>query len=367
LFLIIHVVYGIIASRGTAETPYWELLFLKTVTVILVALTISCFCVWLAWILFSKQELSIDASDIRYKFTVIFPVIRRTIPISEISFFSVYQRNYGVGIFFSTMGKSRHIFHIANYNCSRSHEKEISELTAIVHSIKMFLKQQKKENGYECTTAQKTNSQTGRWKYCYVDEYQRFKRFTRIGRVLPCTSYILCIIAGLFSVGVTSIFSIVAFYPNPPGEIILLPTLWAIRIFSVMLIFLCIYFFISLAILILHPFTRFNVLVYPDRVMSCRNFFGLSLTQTWYYTDIKKIYTDIKKIKKSHTKKYTVWDFFRNPESTDGQINPAPCSIQFIDQHGNILGEIKDLLSEEIPVFINTIEESAQRRKFDKL
>ncbi|MDR2439042.1 MAG: hypothetical protein LBE12_06705, partial [Planctomycetaceae bacterium] len=102
---------------------------------------------------------------------------------------------------------------------------------------------------------------------------------------------------------------------------------------------------------ILHPFVRFSILVYPDRVVLCRNIFGLNLTKTWYYTDIKEI-------KKSHTEKYTVWDYFRNPESPNGQINPAPFSIQLFDQQNNLLGEIKDLLLCEVSVFISTIEKS---------
>jgi hypothetical protein len=344
LILIIKVVCGIIESPGSVDTSYWELLFIKYVTVILVPLTISCLFVWLGWILFNKHELSINASELRYKLTVIFPIIQHKIPIEEVRVFWVSKHKYGFGIFFSTIGKPRYIFHFVRYDCSRSYEKEISELTTIVHSIKMFLKQKK---GNKYFKVQKNNLQIGRWKYCFADEYQQF---TRQGNILPFLSYISSVIVGLFFIGLTSIFFAAAFC-SPLPDNISLPFIWAIRIVVTILVLLCIYFLVSFIILILHPFTRFNIFVYPDRIVSCRNIFGLNLMKTWNYTDIKEI-------KKSYTNEYTVRDYFRNPESPNGQINSAPFSIQFFDQQNNLLGEIKDLRLCEVSIFISTIEKA---------
>ncbi|MDR0609473.1 MAG: hypothetical protein LBG58_05140 [Planctomycetaceae bacterium] len=347
LLLIIKVIYGIIESPGSTNISYWELSFLRVVTIILVPLLISCIFVWGAWILFNKHELLINTFELQYKLIVIFPIIQYKIPIREVRVFLVNRNNSGFGIFFSTIEKSRYVFHSFRYNCSRSYEKEISELATIVQSIMNFLKQQKKRNN--AFVKQKTNLQAGRWKCCFVNEYQQF---TRRGSVLPLISYISCIIVGLFFIGVTTTFSVAAFcFPLPDKSVSSLLTIGAIRIFVVILIPLCIYFLISMIIMILHLFTRFSILIYPDRIVSQRNIFGLNLTKTWNCTDIKEI-------KKSHTKEYSVWDFFRNPESTIGQINPAPYSIQFFDHQNNLLGEIKDLLLGEASAFIDTIEKA---------
>jgi hypothetical protein len=349
LFLLIRVIYGLIESSGNVDTSYWELLFLKIVSVVLISLTISGLFAWFGWILFNKHELSINTSELRYKLTVIFPIIQYKIPITEIKAFWVSKHKDGFGIFFSTIEKPKYIFHFVRYNCSRSYEKEISELTAIVHSIRMFVKQQKKGN--KNIIVQKTTSQIGRWKCCFVDDYQPYQQFTRRGNALPLLSYISSVIAGIFFIGVTSVFFVTAFCSPLPDKSISLPFFWTIRIVVVILILLCMYILVSFIIVILHPFVRFSILVYHDHIVLCRNIFGLNLTKTWYYTDIKRI-------KKSHTKEYTVWDHFRNPESPNGQINPAPFSIQLFDQQNNLLGEIKDLLLCEVSVFISTIEKS---------
>jgi hypothetical protein len=357
LLLITTVAYGIITSSGDANVPYWDILLHKIIAVIGIPLVITCFLGHLAWVLFNKQELTINSFELNYKLTVIFPIVRHKIQINKIRNVSITYGQCGdFAILFSTTKEPIKVFHFLRYKRSHNlvkneslYKNEISELTTIIHSIDSFLKQQKEKNADRVT--QKTDSDEYRWKSSFTYEGQQFTRFGKI----PFIAYILSGVFILFFVGIASFFAVIAFHPHALLNKNMLPIVISLRILMIGIIPVCIYSLISFIIMIIHPFTRFKILVHPNYIVFGRNILGLNLTKRWDYVDIEKINI-------SCTKKRTIRDFLRNPEGMNGQINPAPYSIQFFDQQNKLLGQISDLLLEEVFLFIDIIKDKCDAK-----
>jgi hypothetical protein len=110
-FFLLVTTYIIINAAGKEVVPYWELLFQKVIAFILICLLISCFFFWVAWIFFSEHKLSINAHELTYLLTVIFPVARYKTSVFEITSASVTEYKDGFGITFSTLGKPIYTFH----------------------------------------------------------------------------------------------------------------------------------------------------------------------------------------------------------------------------------------------------------------
>jgi hypothetical protein len=351
LLLIAIVVYFIIVSSGDADIPYWEILPQKIIAVIGIPLVITCFLGELAWVLFNKQELTINSFELNYKLTIIFPIVRHKISINAIRNVSI---NYGqcgdFGIIFSTTKEPIKIFYFRRYKRSLNplknesfYKNKISELTAIIHSIDSFLKQQKEKNTDNIIP--KIDSEEYRWKSSFTNECQQFTRF---GRIQP-SAYILSGVAIIFFVGIASFFSVIAFHPHALLNKNILPIIIVLRILMIGIIPLCIYILISYIAMIIHSFTCFTILVHSNYIVFGRKILGLNLTKRCDYVNIEKINI-------SCTEKRTICDFFRNPEGMNGQINPAPYSIQFFDQQNKLLGQIRDLLLDEVLLLIDTIK-----------